>query len=912
MNTIGIALVWCIVQVTVLGLLAAGLYLLVRRFRPAAAAPVVLTGLVMVVVLSLLALSPWPRWMIGGTAQSPNKSALATTSLSSPLPPGDGQGVRAREPGISLPASPRPLAGEGQGVRADRPSIFALFWQTLADDLLRPQVAEPTNAWHWPAVVAMLLLAAMTCGLAWLALGIVAVRRQRMRSKPVLNGQLLELVDVLRAELGCQRPVEVRQSDDLATAATIGWRRPALLLPADWTTWTAGQRRAVLAHEIVHARRHDFLALLFGQLGLVLHCYHPLLHWLMNRLRLEQELAADAAAASVSGGQWQYLTTIAELALGQQDRPLSWPARTFLPTRTTFLRRISMLRDSKLCFHRLSPVARLTTVGAVLLCGLLVAGLRGPGGQPQARAAETPPAKPVPATVAADQEGIDWSFVPASAVFVAAARPAAIFQRPELDALGAMLNDSPPLRLRGIKESEIAQTTFALLELPAVPETPRVPGQADKDPIPEVLFITQMTRSHSVATFLHSFASPSSHEYRGKTYFCENEKFPPGTRTYCIGLNDRTVATGSTEKAIKQLIDGQVDVSSGLLGCPKFIDADQWKAFQGDQAVVAVSAKAFESFLKLQDWLSGRPQPFLMPFAPLWQQTTQGLAGVRLGNEMQIHAILIGQNGESAEKVEKTIEAARQLAIGAVQAFAMQQAKMQPELKLVPEVLGSLLNALRTQREGTLVSLRGTVSMAIAAQVLPAISAASNAARLAQSMNNLKQLALAMLNYENANEHLPPAVLRKSKESPTYSWRVELLPYLEHKDLYDQYRFDEPWDGPNNRKLLEKMPPSSALPPTRPIPRMPPTLCWPVRPRSSTARRAPASGRSGMVCTTRSCWWKPSETSPGPSPRTSPTTPTSLCRNWAATLPTDLAWQWPTVRSPSCRARWPRRCSARW
>ena len=64
MNTIGIALVWCVVQVTLIGLLAAGLYLVVRRLRPAAAASVVLTGLAIVVVLSLLVLSPWPRWTI--------------------------------------------------------------------------------------------------------------------------------------------------------------------------------------------------------------------------------------------------------------------------------------------------------------------------------------------------------------------------------------------------------------------------------------------------------------------------------------------------------------------------------------------------------------------------------------------------------------------------------------------------------------------------------------------------------------------------------------------------------------------------------------------------------------------------------------------------------------------------------
>ena len=260
----------------------------------------------------------------------------------------------------------------------NQPSGAALLWQAFTDELAKPPASVATSAWHWPAVLAVLLLAAMACGLGWLMLGIAAVRWQRMGSRPVVDRELLELVDVLRAELGCYRPVEVRESDDLATAATIDWRRPVLLLPADWTMWTAEQRRAVFAHEIVHARSHDFIALLVGQLGLSLHFYHPLLHWLIGRLRLEQELAADAAAAGVSGGQRQYLTTIAELALRQQDRPLLWPARTFLPTRTTFLRRIAMLRDSKLRFDRLSPATRLTTVGAVLLCGLLIAGLRGP------------------------------------------------------------------------------------------------------------------------------------------------------------------------------------------------------------------------------------------------------------------------------------------------------------------------------------------------------------------------------------------------------------------------------------------------------------------------------------------------------------------------------------------------------
>ena len=325
MNTIGIALVWCTVQVTLLGFLAAGLYLLVRRLRPAAAASVVLCSMTTVVVLSLLALSPWPRWIEPSSARSSREPAAAVAGSSSPAV---AQGGAAAET-VRMDHSSLPLAGEETTARPSGPAAMAAVWQAFLGEMAQSEIAPQQSAWRWPAVAAMVLLAAMACGLGWLVLGMIAVRRQHVGSRPVRHAELLELVETLRAELGCRRPVELRQADDLATAATIGWRKPVLLLPADWTTWTADQHRAVLAHEIAHARSHDFLALLCGQLGLVLHFYHPLLHWLMNRLRLEQELAADAAAAGVSGGQRQYLTTIAELALCQQGRPLLWPARRF-------------------------------------------------------------------------------------------------------------------------------------------------------------------------------------------------------------------------------------------------------------------------------------------------------------------------------------------------------------------------------------------------------------------------------------------------------------------------------------------------------------------------------------------------------------------------------------------------------
>lgn len=362
MNALGIAMVWCVVQVTLIGLLTGGLYLFARWLRPAAATPVVSSGLAAVALLSLLTLSPWPRWSLVDRSSDPTAST-------------GGEGV----------------AGAG-AQDAPRASSAGLLRQALVEELLYPPSDEAAGDWRWPALAALVLLTAMVGGAAWLVAGLLAVRWQRRRGRSVHDRELAELLDVLCAELRCLRPIEVRQCDDLVTAATVGWRRPTLLLPHDWRNWTADERQAILAHEIAHARSHDFLTLLCGQAALALHFYHPLLHWLTHRLRLEQELAADAAAARIAGGQRQYLATIAELALRQQDRPLLWPARTFLPTRTTFLRRIAMLRDGKPRNDRLSPLARLAAAGLVLLGGLAVAGLRGPVRPSQALAAA--PTKP--------------------------------------------------------------------------------------------------------------------------------------------------------------------------------------------------------------------------------------------------------------------------------------------------------------------------------------------------------------------------------------------------------------------------------------------------------------------------------------------------------------------------------------
>ena len=65
---------------------------------------------------------------------------------------------------------------------------------------------------------------------------------------------------------------------------------------------------------------------------------------------------------------------------------------------------------------------------------------------------------------------------------------------------------------------------------------------------------------------------------------------------------------------------------------------------------------------------------------------------------------------------------------------------------------------------------------------------------------------MAVANYVDEHGSYPPPFVNGPDGRPWHSWRVLILPYLEEKETYNAYNFNEPWDGPNNRKLAERMP----------------------------------------------------------------------------------------------------------
>jgi hypothetical protein len=122
--------------------------------------------------------------------------------------------------------------------------------------------------------------------------------------------------------------------------------------------------------------------------------------------------------------------------------------------------------------------------------------------------------------------------------------------------------------------------------------------------------------------------------------------------------------------------------------------------------------------------------------------------------------------------------------------------------------------ALASSDDGFHMTARGTLPgggnmvgavPVVAALLLPAVAKARESAQQAQEMNNMRQIALAAMNYEAVTGQMPSDVYGADGK-PLLSWRVRLLPYLDETALSQQLKMDEPWDSPHNRALLMNIP----------------------------------------------------------------------------------------------------------
>ena len=143
MNAFGLALIWVSLQVSVLCLVAMAVYLIARRGSPNAGAAATLSGLLLVVLLSAVALSPWPRWSYG-EATSPADAAVVDASASSNLATeSDDQSAE-----ISV-ANLQTAGGKEESLSWYSPETMRQFWIALQEAPATAEAVEEASSLNW-------------------------------------------------------------------------------------------------------------------------------------------------------------------------------------------------------------------------------------------------------------------------------------------------------------------------------------------------------------------------------------------------------------------------------------------------------------------------------------------------------------------------------------------------------------------------------------------------------------------------------------------------------------------------------------------------------------------------------------------------------------------------------------------
>jgi Protein of unknown function (DUF1559) len=391
-------------------------------------------------------------------------------------------------------------------------------------------------------------------------------------------------------------------------------------------------------------------------------------------------------------------------------------------------------------------------------------------------------------------ETLDLSYIPADAVAAVIVHPQRILTAPDLQYLPIEVAVAAGLQYAGIDPTTVEQAIAVV----------GMPGAAG--PEPGVGAVLRFSKPYAGDRVLARLAPGAAEmNFGGKTIHVGRG---PGAPSLYLPDN-RTLVVAISETQLKSMISAK-DVNSPLTKLLKRADLSR-------------SALAVVDFATLRP-LAMMGLQSLPPLPPQFQEFLRApelVSSIELsanvGSTIDVRLVIGANDAKAAAELDAMAAKAKRLALEFVQqqiaaeATAndpVQQALAQYMQRIMKRTLDEI--HVKTAGEQITISFEGSPAIGsvgvMTALLLPAVQAAREAARRASSANNLKQIGLAMLNYESAYGKLPARAIRDKQGKPLLSWRVAMLPYLEQDTLYKQFRRDEPWDSEHNRKLIARMP----------------------------------------------------------------------------------------------------------
>jgi TonB family protein len=225
------------------------------------------------------------------------------------------------------------------------------------DGIVRPALAG--SAARSPLAWVLLILGAGVLGrLAWLLLGLIALRAWRRTAVPA---DLPPAAAAVQEQLGVRASFLV--SERVTGPVTFGWRDATVLLPPGFAALPPAAQHAAVCHELLHVRRRDWLFSLFEETVRSLFWFHPAVWLLLSRLGLSREQVVDAEAVRLTGARRAYLEALRAIAL--QPRRTAMPGLPFFHHRGHLRERVAQLsKEVSMSRPRIATVV--TAFAAVL------------------------------------------------------------------------------------------------------------------------------------------------------------------------------------------------------------------------------------------------------------------------------------------------------------------------------------------------------------------------------------------------------------------------------------------------------------------------------------------------------------------------------------------------------------------
>jgi TonB family protein len=188
-----------------------------------------------------------------------------------------------------------------------------------------PNAGPAVASWSAPRLLLVVLAAGALARLAWLGIGLDALRRWSRETRPaVLSPEAERLVSRVGVE------ARLLESGRVKSPVAFGWRRPAILLPAGFSALPPEAQTGIVCHELIHVRRRDWLFALVEEGVRALLWFHPGVWMLLARIALCREQVVDSETVRLTGSRRAYLEALRTVACRSwQPAPMPVPGLPF-------------------------------------------------------------------------------------------------------------------------------------------------------------------------------------------------------------------------------------------------------------------------------------------------------------------------------------------------------------------------------------------------------------------------------------------------------------------------------------------------------------------------------------------------------------------------------------------------------